>query len=401
MPTLPAAKGRRGHGSVKWRGDRNQYEVRVRVRPGELPTSYYSPGPESPAAETRAHELRVAKVAASRRGERVVGRRLTVGHWLDQWLELKAGTRPATARAYASRVELYLRPELGHIKLADLEPLDVSRAMERLARRRGERVDRLSPATIDAAYRVLSAALNDARRAGKVATNAAELVSVSRDQAEIVPPSLAEIAALFVELEGDPYAPLFRTLRWTGAREGELLGLRRPELDLELGTVTLVRQRVGRLKTRSSRRTLVLPPALVDELAAMPRRIDTTLVFPSSAGTPIDPRNLLRRFDAAAARAGIHPPADADLDKYRPHDLRHAFATMLLQAGASPAIVAAWLGHGSLRMLERYAHVRPVPGGEAYREVLGAWGDETHALLGMSHRMTTKLTTKRSGIVRQ
>jgi site-specific recombinase XerD len=115
------------------------------------------------------------------------------------------------------------------------------------------------------------------------------------------------------------------------------------------------------------------------EILAVPRRVGTDLVFSTSSGRPLDERNVLRRFDAALERAGIRPPADADLDKYRPHDLRHAFATLLLEAGVTSHVVGRWLGHRSLAMLDRYAHVHARPGGDAYRRLVDAWGDDVIA----------------------
>jgi hypothetical protein len=144
--------GRRGDGGVYWREERQRYEVRVRERPGDRsPKSFYSPGPRTPENEARAQDLRREKLAARVAGVRSVPGRLTVGTWLDQWLELKRRTAPATWRAYETRIRLYLKPELGRIRLRDLDEVDVARAFERLESRRGERVERLSARTLDAA----------------------------------------------------------------------------------------------------------------------------------------------------------------------------------------------------------------------------------------------------------
>lgn len=371
-------------GSISYRPARSAFMIRWRERPGEPQQTRWSPGPDVAERRAIAEALRDELVAASATGRRTPGRRLTVGRWLDEWLELQSGLRPSTRRAYAARIELYLRPLLGHHKLADLEPLDVQRAMVRLGTRRGERVSSIGPGTIEAAYKVLSAALNDAWAQGKAPMNAARFASVARYVPEVEPPTFAEIDAIMAELEGEPWRPLFSIARWTGAREGELLGLERRNLDLGAGTITLVKQARGPLKTKAGRRTLILPAGVVDELRAVPRRVGSELVFSTGPGRPIDPRNLLRVFQSACDRAGVAPRPEADLPRYRIHDLRHAFATMILEAGGSTSSVQAWLGHGSLRMLDRYAHVRPVPGGQAQARVLEAWGRDALLLFGIA-----------------
>jgi integrase len=304
---------------------------------------------------------------------------------MAEWLELKAGAAPETARAYEARWRLYLAPELGHIRLRELEAIDVARALRRLEGRRGERVERISASTVEAAYKVLSTALNDARRAGKVAANVAELVEIERHAPEVIPPSQAEIDAILEYLGGHWSAPILRALRWTGARHGEVLGLRRRDVDGAAGLVTFRRQTTGRrLKTHASHRTILVPATLADELEGMPARLRSELVFSTGPGAPIDERNVLRAWREATDALGIRPPAGSDLREYRPHDLRHAFATMLLEAGTALPVVSAWLGHGSLRELDRYGHVRPIPGGDSAHRILEAFGPDTAARLGLA-----------------
>lgn len=380
--TDPKPKRRPGEGSVFYSAARGAYIVRMRERPGEPARTRYSPGPDTAENRQAAEDLRARWSVESRQdGKRSVGRRLTVGAWLDQWLELQTGLAPMTQRAYANRIELYLKPTIGHVKLAELEAIDVSRAMAKIRRMPGQRVAHVSAGTAEAAFKVLSAALQDGWRAGKISGNPARLVTVERVEREIEPPSLEELDRLFDALIVDEWRPIFSVLRWTGAREGEVLGLEWRRVDLDAGTIELVRQRTGKLKTRSSRRTVPIPASVVAELRRVPRRVGTDLVFSTRTGLPIDPRNLLKRFNAACERAGIAPHAGAEMSKYRVHDLRHAFATLMLEAGYAPHAVASTLGHGSLRMLDRYAHVKPVPNGEARRRFDAEFGIEHSAAI--------------------
>jgi integrase len=376
-------------GSVSYRANRSRYEIRVRERPGEEPTSTYLrvSGGDTPSNRRRAEDALAERLANVSKGGRTVGRRLTVAKWLEEWLELKSGLKASTVASYTARIELYLIPTLGPRKLADLEPIDVQRAMARIAAMPNVRGGTLSVGTVDAAYRVLSAALNDAWRAGKAPRNAALGASVPKPDTTVEPPTSAELDRLEAELLGDPYRLPVLMLRWTGARVGEVLGLEWQNVDLAARLVTFHRQpvgdrskrRSGTLKSRGSRRTVVLPPAVAAELARVPRRLDTRLVFATRTGHALDGRNLRRHFDIALEAAGIAPSEHADLAKYRPHDLRHSLATLLLEAGATLPAVAAQLGHSGLEELNRYQHVRAVPGGDAYARVLAAWGPEASA----------------------
>jgi len=369
-------------GSVRYRAARGAFEVRVRPGEYERQRSYYVKGPNDATTRAEAERLRVAKLAEAHAGVRPINRTMTVDAWLDHWLELKSRKRPATRRAYERRFALYVRPFLGRRKLADLDELDVARWLRQLEAAPGIRTEHVSASTIAAAFKAFNAAMNDARRARRIPANPCELQSVDRSEAEIVPPSIAEVDAILEELVGDPLYPAFLLLRWSGMREGELFGLRWSDVDLDARVVSITRQHDGApLKSRAARRSLVVPSLVVDALRGHPRRLGSELVFSTSSGRPLDQRNFLRAFDAACERAGVRPPAGSDRVKYRVHDLRHAFATTFLEAGAPPVTVQAWLGHSSLRMLDRYGHVRTIAGGEAYRHVRDAFGDDASLLL--------------------
>ncbi len=79
---------------------------------------------------------------------------------------------------------------------------------------------------------------------------------------------------------------------------------------------------------------------------------DHSLVFASSVGTPIDPRNVNRRWDDLRKKAG--------LDWLRLHDLRHGCATFLLAAGVPARVIMEVLGHSEIGVtMNTYAHVLP------------------------------------------
>ncbi len=157
-----------------------------------------------------------------------------------------------------------------------------------------------------------------------------------------------------------------------GLRKGEALGLRWQDVNLDAGTlkVRVALQLIyGKLqlvqpKTARSRRTLALPQSSVvalrahrarqleERLLAGPRWKDSGLVFPSSVGTPMNPRNLNRHFERVLNKTG--------LPRKRFHDLRHTCATPLLAQDVHPRVVMEILGHSQISLtMDTYAHFVP------------------------------------------
>lgn len=129
----------------------------------------------------------------------------------------------------------------------------------------------------------------------------------------------------------------------TGARQGEILKLRWKDVDMQRGVITLHDTK------NKERRTLALVGHAMDVIREYRkvRRIDTDLVFPASNGEkPVDIRESWLN---ALERAGIKD--------FRFHDLRHTAASYLAMNGASLAAIAEILGHKTLAMVKRYAHL--------------------------------------------
>ncbi len=165
-------------------------------------------------------------------------------------------------------------------------------------------------------------------------------------------PTEAGLERVFTVMMTDRLRALWLTMLAFGPRRGEALAMRWSLLDLDAGTVKLrtqIRRHDGQLvekslKTKASRATLSSPAALDDMLreqikARQTAKVwaDPDLVFTTSVGTPIEPRNVNRSWSALRDRAGV-PGVGV-------HDLRHAAATMASAAGASVKEVQAMLRH--------------------------------------------------------
>jgi integrase len=310
--------------------------------------------------------LRTALTAADN-GIRPNVSRVTVGAWLEEWLStsVEQRCRPATIVSYRSTVELYIVPSIGRIPLSKLEPEDVQRMLTRLGR------GSLSTTTVRYAYAVLRIALGRALKSGKVVRNVATLVDPpATGKRELRPLSAEQVRNFLDSIEGSRQEPLYVVAIALGLRQGELLGLRWQDVDLDAGTLTVRHTlRVGtdelaEPKTERSRRTLRLSPDVAailrshkarqaaERLVAGTRWQDRGFVFASPHGTPLNTSNVTHAFQAALERAG--------LPRQRFHDLRHAFATLQLEDGEELAVISRMLGHANFATTANvYAHITP------------------------------------------
>ena len=169
---------------------------------------------------------------------------------------------------------------------------------------------------------------------------------------------------LFAACKESSYRPLYALVlgaMLTGARKGELMGLRRCDVVLEAGLA-----RLGRTKN-GDRRTLVLLPQVVEAWRPfVPDSSRERYVFGSSRRAQRAPASIDSVWCTAIARAGIRD--------FRFHDLRHCCASYLAQAGKPLNVIAEVLGHRKLDMTRRYAHLTIHSKAEAMQDALGTIG---------------------------
>jgi integrase len=255
----------------------------------------------------------------------------------------------------------------------------------------------LSRQTVAHVRAVLRTALSQAQRWELVSRNVAALADaphVPDRQVEALSPDDAR--AVLAAVEGTRLDALVTLVLYTGLRQGEALGLRWSDVDLDahLLTVRMALQRVfpregaSRLelvepKTRRSRRPVPFPPLVAealraqrarqaeDRLGAGPRWVDSLpgFVFTTHHGTPLDGRTVTVQFQAALARAG--------LPRRRFHELRHGYATLLLAAGTDLKVVSQILGHSTIALTANtYTGVLPALQREASDRLATLLGPE-------------------------
>ena len=140
--------------------------------------------------------------------------------------------------------------------------------------------------------------------------------------------------------------PLFLCALDTGLTLGDLINLRWHQVDLQNEMIS-----IRRAKTAVPV-NIPMTARLVQELRRLPRAKDVDLVFRTATGEPWTNIRVQRSFNLAKTLAGITRP-------FRFHDMRHDFASALAREGVSLYVIAQLLGHTSMRMTMRYAHLHP------------------------------------------
>ena len=359
-----------------------------------------------------------------RRGPVLEQPQQTVGDYLDEWLDGKAGLRPTTLSGYRTTVEIYLKPGLGHLRLRDLREADIEDlyvAIGLLGRpdlpttplirrlldvRDGRAVRPLSPTSVRRVHACLTSALTSAvkrRRLGYNPARHVELAPARRPRAVVwtadrvehwrrtgerpaVAVWTAEQAGSFLDSISDhELYPLLHLVAFRGLRRGEAVGLRWVDVDLAAREARITQQIVqlgwrtthaGDPKTASGARTITLDAATSKVLRAHrqdqealraslgPTWVDHGLVFPAADGGPRDPATVSNDFQRLVRAA--------DLPPIRLHDLRHTAASLALQAGVPLKVVSEQLGHSSLAITaDTYTSVLPAVAQAAAEAVAG------------------------------
>jgi integrase len=290
----------------------------------------------------------------------------TVGEYMEQWLQTSArgSIRESTYESYRNQVRRYVVPAIGRVKLKRLSAMHIQ-GMYRAMLDRG-----LSPRTVQYTHAVLHRALRQAVRWGLVPRNVSEDVDRPRLRREEIRPLNRHQARHLLNTageSGDRFEALYVLALHTGMRPGELLGLKWEDVNFDEGGLQLNRALAGKNltapKTKRSRRRIDLSTASIAALKAHRKRQleermqkaglwrDHGLVFPSTVGTPLFHRNVVRAFKNLLKRAGL--PQSTRL-----YDLRHTCATLLLGSNVHPKYVQELLGHASIALtLDTYSHV--------------------------------------------
>jgi len=170
--------------------------------------------------------------------------------------------------------------------------------------------------------------------------------------------NVKEINDFLANVSVQKYRILFKLAIMSGGRQGELFGLKWSDIDWENNQIHFQRTFNNSAwytpKTKTSDRRVDLGPGMTSDLkkwklACPPNKLN--LIFPNGAGNPIDDSSMLRRhFFPALKKAGV--------DRIRFHDMRHTYASLLIEQGENIKYIQNQLGHSSPSItLDVYAHL--------------------------------------------
>jgi integrase len=346
----------RGEGSIE---ELPSGKFRVVLGGGVDPATGKRVKDTSEAFDTKREAMawRTARQAERSRGVASDAGKITLAGWLDRWLAVKKGkVERGTWQAYESDVRLHIKPHIGSLPLGKLKPLHVEELFAKLSAAGVSGTRQGKVAT------TLRASLADAVRLQMLPSNPASLVAKPKGRrAEIKPFTRSEANRILDAASGDRLESLYRLALDAGMRQGELFALTRDAIDLDAGTVRVMRsleERKGGLKVKDvknshSRRLIRLHP---DTVACLRRHLEGRCgdrVFTDGRGGWLRRSNVQRRdFRPLLKRAGLSPRGF--------HHLRHTMATLLLVEGINVKAVSRRLGHSTVRMtLDTYSHVLP------------------------------------------
>ncbi|MFO7783393.1 MAG: tyrosine-type recombinase/integrase [Desulfatiglandales bacterium] len=277
----------------------------------------------------------------------------------DDWLkQKKLNVRRPTYDHYEGMVRLYFKPFFGETKITRVNYDAVTKYIAKEVER-GASVYHLRKSIV-----LLSGIMKYAVRQRYIDYNPVNDVEKpkgasrqkQKDEMEVLGPE--EIKALLDHTEGQEFKTLFMLAVMSGARQGELIGLKWTDLDWFNSQIAIRRTfQHGTFyepKSPASKRKIDLGPTVMAQLkewkiACPPTDLD--LIFPSETGTPLDNNNLVRRhFDPALRRTGLR--------KIRFHDLRHSYASLLIEQGEHPKYIQSQMGHSSINVtMDVYGHL--------------------------------------------
>lgn len=268
------------------------------------------------------------------------------------WLATR-DLKPSTRALYADLLEDVIFPGLGHYPLDRITVTTVGHWYDSL--------DPSKPTRRAHAYSLARSIFRTAHSRALIPETPCRIEGAgsARKKHQTKVASLGELEVI-AEAMPERYRPMVLLAAWCGLRFGELAELRRDDVDLEGGYVSVERgvvrvageKLVGSPKSDAGRRRVTIPPHLIpmltEHLARHVGKAGDALLFPARNGGHMVPSTLYAVFYPAREKAGR-----PDL---RFHDLRHTGATLAAATGATLADLMHRLGHSTSAAAMRYQH---------------------------------------------
>lgn len=297
--------------------------------------------------------------------------KMTVGDWLDIWLEqyVKNSVAPYTRDSYERAVRNHIKPALGSLKLIELTPLRIQMFYNTLMSEKG-----LSPKTVKNVNGVFHRALEKAVRLGYLRINPTDACDLPKaKRKEIHPMEEKDIVRFLDAIRDHRFGNIYWITLFTGMRQGEVLGLTWDCVDFENNTILINKQLQKTTKvggeyiltgTKNSRsRVITVAPSVMLVLqrqffqqkrmerdAGSAWNNEWDLVFTNELGRHLCHFTVYKAYKKIVA--------DIGLPEERFHDLRHSYAVAALECGDDIKTVQGNLGHATASFtLDVYGHV--------------------------------------------
>lgn len=299
-------------------------------------------------------------------GIRKIHKKETLKHYINQWfLSKRYELKPSTARGYEKNIQNHIIPAIGHLQLDDVRRTDVQELVNHLYDKN------LKNGTVRYVVRVLSACMRDALVDERVTHNpCAKIKYKSEPKYHAVVLNSQQLQKLIGALDSSPTSLLILLAATLGLRRGEALGLKFTDFDMTKGTVHIQRQITdirspydtdrlshplygeSHLKTESSNRIIAVSPSLMNLVIKMHKKNLENMILYNREYDPagylccddhghfIYPQTLLKHYKKLLR--------DLKLPSIRFHDLRHSFATLLIENNLNLKAVSYNLGHSNI-----------------------------------------------------
>ena len=276
-------------------------------------------------------------------------RRHTLSELIDRYIKNVLPTKPKSKVKQTALLQWW-NGEIGFYAIADVTPALIAECRDKLAVGITGRGIQRNPATVVRYLASLSIVFthavkewgwmedNPMRKVTKPKESRGRVRFLSDDERPRLLKACKESSNLYLY-------PVVVLALSTGMRQGELMGLTWDDIDLNRGRAILHETK------NNERRGVAITGHALEQLKELNkvRRIDSNLLFPARGNKKQNPIDLRAPWKTALKRA--------EIEDFRFHDLRHSAASYLAMNGASLAEIAEVLGHKTLQMVKRYAHL--------------------------------------------
>ncbi len=296
---------------------------------------------------------------------------MTFASFVERYSEdMKSRLKENTWHTKEHILRTKILPYFGTRKISEIKPKDVIAWQNEMLNSKDKNGSPYSPVYLKTLHNQLSAIFNHAVKYYGLHENPAAKVgnmgkARSREMLFWTQEEYTKFADEMMDKPRSFYA--FEMLYWCGIREGELLALTPEDFDFEKGTVSINktynringRDIITDPKTPKSNRVVQMPDFLVEEMKDYMQRLYK--IGPKDRLFEITKHYLHKEMDRGSAAAGVK--------RIRIHDLRHSHISLLIQLGYSAVAIADRVGHESIDITYRYAHLFPSTQGEMVKSL--------------------------------